>query len=407
MIKTKKLFNSGIKEDTSIRDKYRIRFINAMILFFVPLYIAYSFINYNKGFYIFTILDITNIFILSFAYKYLRVTSNIEKTSYAILISPIPIFIVAFFEGGIHNTAFFWFFLFPLWAIFLKGGKKGLKIISLFLLVIISFYIYATYLQIELPYNKNMLLILIFALIFESAIVLYYESVRRKYDKIIITQNKELSDYQYKLENKVVQQEQELLEIQRDIIFTMGSIGESRSRETANHVKRVAGYSELFARLLGFEDNIITMIHQASPMHDIGKVGIPDSILHKPGKLDSDEFEVMKTHSQLGYNLLKNSDRSLLKMAATISYEHHEKYDGSGYPNALKADEIHIYARITAVADVFDALGSDRVYKKAWDDEKIFSLLKSESGKHFDPVLIKLFFDNLDQFLAIRDKYID
>ena len=195
--------------------------------------------------------------------------------------------------------------------------------------------------------------------------------------------------------------------IQREIIFTMGTIGESRSKETGNHVKRVAEYSYLLAKLSGLSKDECELLKQASPMHDIGKVAIPDSILTKTGKLDEEEIILMKTHAQKGYELLKTSDRPLLKIAAIVALEHHERWDGQGYPNGLKQEEISIYGRITALSDVFDALGSDRCYKKAWRDEEIFTFFKEEKGKHFDPKLVDLFFENLEEFLKIREKYME
>ncbi|QFR48767.1 HD domain-containing protein [Sulfurimonas lithotrophica] len=200
---------------------------------------------------------------------------------------------------------------------------------------------------------------------------------------------------------------QEIVSTQTEIVNTMGEIAETRSKETGNHVKRVALYSELLALKYGMDANEAKLLKQASPMHDIGKIGIPDSILNKPGRHTKEEFEIMKTHANLGYDILKNSSREILKAAAIVAYEHHEKYDGSGYPRGLSGKDIHIYGRITAVADVFDALGSDRVYKKAWDDDKIFELFKEESGKHFDPRLVKLFFENIDEILKIRNSLKD
>ena len=200
---------------------------------------------------------------------------------------------------------------------------------------------------------------------------------------------------------------EEIQSTQKEIIYKMGEIGETRSKETGHHVKRVAEYSELFALLSGLDKKEANILLVASPMHDIGKVGIPDSILKKPGKLTVEEFEIMKEHSMIGYNILKDSKRDILKAAAIVAKEHHEKYDGSGYPLGLKGEEIHIYGRITALADVFDALGSQRCYKNAWEDEKIFELFQNEKGKHFDPKLIDLFFDNLDKFMKIRDRYKD
>ncbi len=206
---------------------------------------------------------------------------------------------------------------------------------------------------------------------------------------------------------KIKNLNKEIEETQKEVVFTMGSIGESRSKETGNHVKRVAQYSKILALHYGLSKKEAELIKQASPMHDIGKVAIPDSILNKPGRFNNEEREIMNTHAKLGYDMLKHSSRPLLKAAATISLEHHEKWDGTGYPNKLEGEEIHIYGRITALADVFDALGSDRCYKKAWDDEKIFKLFKEERGKHFDPKLIDIFFDNLDEFLKVREKFKD
>lgn len=205
----------------------------------------------------------------------------------------------------------------------------------------------------------------------------------------------------------VIQAEQEIINTQKDVVYTMGAIGETRSKETGNHVKRVALYSELLALKYGLDEKEAELLKLASPMHDIGKVGIKDEILNKPGKLTPDEFEIMKTHAELGYDMLKNSEKEILRAAATVAHEHHEKWDGSGYPRGLKGDDIHIYGRITAVADVFDALGSDRVYKKAWELERIFDLLKDQSGKHFDPKLVEIFFDNFDEFDKIRKSYVD
>ena len=199
----------------------------------------------------------------------------------------------------------------------------------------------------------------------------------------------------------------EIIETQKEVIFTMGSIGETRSKETGLHVKRVAEYSRLLALLSGVNEIEADIVAMASPMHDIGKVGIPDAILNKKGRLTVDEFEVMKTHAEIGYEMLKHSDRPLLRTAAIIALEHHEKWDGSGYPNATSKNDIHIYGRITALADVFDALGSDRCYKKSWEDDKIFELLREQSGKHFDPELVNIFFENINKFYEVRSKYKD
>ena len=225
----------------------------------------------------------------------------------------------------------------------------------------------------------------------------------------IIDNNDKITEYMAIRHNltELFDLHKEIEDTQAEVIYKMGEIGETRSKETGNHVKRVAEYSRLLALLYGLDKNEANTLFTASPMHDIGKVGISDDILKKPGKLTDEEFEIMKTHSEIGYSILKGSNREVLKAAAIVSYQHHEKWNGQGYPQGLEQEEIHIYARITALADVFDALGSERCYKKAWGDEEIFHLLKEESGKHFDPKLIELFFDNFASFNEIRKKYKD
>jgi len=199
--------------------------------------------------------------------------------------------------------------------------------------------------------------------------------------------------------------QKEIEDTQKEVVFTMGAIGETRSKETGDHVKRVADYSYLLAKLAGLDEDDANILKMASPMHDIGKVGIPDNILNKPGKLTSEEFEIIKTHSTLGYEMLKNSNREILKTSAIVAHEHHEKWDGTGYPRGLCGEDIHIYGRITSIVDVFDALGHSRCYKKAWELDRIYDLFMQEKGIHFDPNLIDLFFENKEKFLEIKANY--
>lgn len=230
----------------------------------------------------------------------------------------------------------------------------------------------------------------------------------------VLKLNEELDQYKNHLEEKVEAGlkeiralNREIEETQKEVVFTMGAIGESRSKETGNHVKRVAEYSRLLASKYGLPKEEAELLKQASPMHDIGKVAIPDAILNKPGRLTPEEYEVMKRHAELGYEMLKHSERPLMKAASIVAYEHHEKWNGTGYPNGAQGEDIHIYGRITALADVFDALGSSRCYKESWEDEKIFAYFKAEQGGHFDPKLLDIFFDNLAEFLEIRERYKD
>ncbi|MES2297902.1 MAG: DUF3369 domain-containing protein [Pseudomonadota bacterium] len=200
---------------------------------------------------------------------------------------------------------------------------------------------------------------------------------------------------------------QEIEDTQKEVVFCMGAIGETRSKETGNHVKRVAEYSKLLALKMGLSAKEAELIKQASPMHDIGKVGIPDAVLNKPGKHTPEEWAIMQTHAQLGYDMLQGSQRAILKAAATVAITHHEKWDGSGYPKGTSGADIHVFGRITALADVFDALGSDRCYKKAWPLEEILDLLRRERGRHFDPAMVDVLLRDLPDFLQVRDSMRD
>lgn len=199
----------------------------------------------------------------------------------------------------------------------------------------------------------------------------------------------------------------EIEETQKEILYTLGEVTEARSEETGSHVKRVSKYCELLAEEYGLSKRDTMLLTHATPIHDIGKIAIPDNTLLKPGKLTPEEFHIIRSHTTIGYNLLKNSNREILKAAAIAAHEHHERYDGKGYPRGLKGEEIHIFGRITAIADVFDALGSPRIYKKAWVINDILMYFKEERGNHFDPDLVDILFDNLDRFLQIKEKYSD
>lgn len=199
----------------------------------------------------------------------------------------------------------------------------------------------------------------------------------------------------------------EIEETQRELVYRLGEAVETRSKETGNHVKRVAEVSKLLALKLGLSPREAELLKLASPMHDLGKIGIPDAVLNKPGKLDATEWEIMQSHAEMGHEMLASSDREILQLGSIVSLEHHEKWDGSGYPKGKKAEEISVQARITAIADVFDALASDRCYKKAWPLDKVLDFFKEQRGQHFDPELVDLMFENLDQINEIRARYRD
>ncbi|MDM8521868.1 DUF3369 domain-containing protein [Desulfococcaceae bacterium HSG8] len=197
----------------------------------------------------------------------------------------------------------------------------------------------------------------------------------------------------------------EVIKTQKEVILTLSEVVEGRSKETANHIRRVAAVACMIAKKIGLSDHEVEMVRLATPMHDIGKVGTPDSILKKPGKLTAEEYEIIKKHAELGYNIFRNSASEMMISAAIIAHQHHEKWNGKGYPKGLKGEEIHIYGRITALADVVDALTSKRCYKERWDMDKVIRLLKEERGEHFDPRVVDIFLDSLDEYNEILRQY--
>ncbi len=200
---------------------------------------------------------------------------------------------------------------------------------------------------------------------------------------------------------------EEIDETQREIIYMMGAVGEARSQETGSHVRRVAEYSRVLALGVGLSEAEADLLKSVSPMHDIGKVEIPDHILRKPGKLTPEEFAVIRSHAEIGYHILNKSSRPLLKTAAIVAHEHHERWSGGGYPNNLSGEEIHLYGRITAVADVFDALSSRRCYKDAWPLDRVWALFQEERGRQFCPRVTDALFACREEILAIHNRYQD
>lgn len=195
----------------------------------------------------------------------------------------------------------------------------------------------------------------------------------------------------------------EIEETQKELIFTLGEIAESRSTETGNHVERVSIISAFLAEKLGFSHQEISHIKLAASMHDLGKLAIEDRVLNKPGKLTKDEFNIIKKHTTYGREILGSSDRELLKLAAIIAHEHHENVDGSGYPNGLKQDEIHLVSRIVALVDVYDALSIKRVYKEPWPRNKIYDYIREQTNIKFDAKVVEVFFKHQDEIDAISD----
>ncbi|MGE0080091.1 MAG: DUF3369 domain-containing protein [Thiohalomonadaceae bacterium] len=197
------------------------------------------------------------------------------------------------------------------------------------------------------------------------------------------------------------------LNTQKELVFALGETIETRSKETGNHVRRVAEYCRLLGSLLGLSEEEVQMLWMIAPMHDLGKIGIPDAILAKPGPLTAEEWEVVKTHTTIGSSILKAPNSRVLNNAAVVALQHHEHWDGKGYPQGLKGERIHIYGRIVALADVFDALGCRRAYKAPWTLGQILDYVREQRGRQFDPELVDLLLENVEAFMAIRDAWPD
>lgn len=218
---------------------------------------------------------------------------------------------------------------------------------------------------------------------------------------------KYMANHVQELEVRVQERTREIRNREKELIFRISRAAEFRDPETGAHIQRMAHFSAVIARGLDLDAKTQQLILEAAPMHDVGKIGIPDYILLKPGKLTHEEFEVMKNHAALGYELLKSSGSEILQAGAEIALSHHEKYDGSGYPKGLAGTKIPLLGRIVAVADVFDALTSERPYKRAWALDAACKFLEDGRGAHFDPLCVEAFLAGWEDVLEIRQSFQD
>lgn len=219
--------------------------------------------------------------------------------------------------------------------------------------------------------------------------------------------HRSLHDRNALLENRIRERTRELYTTRLQIVRRLGRAAEFRDNETGMHIVRMSKISALLGRAMGMSEHECDLLLNAAPMHDIGKIGIPDAILLKPGKLDPEEWRIMQTHTTIGAEILSGDNSALLRMAHAIALSHHEKWDGSGYPRGLKGEAIPLPGRICALADVFDALTSERPYKRAWPVEEALAFIRDNSGRHFDPTLVEKFMAHLDEIQAIRQRYAD
>ncbi|SDL37632.1 putative two-component system response regulator [Maridesulfovibrio ferrireducens] len=207
------------------------------------------------------------------------------------------------------------------------------------------------------------------------------------------------------LEHQVADRTKDLYSTRLEIVRRLGIAAEYRDNETGLHIIRMSKYCRTIAKGFGFCDKEADILLNAAPMHDVGKIGIPDNILIKPGKLTPEEWKTMMTHTAIGGKIIGVHDNNLMTTARTVALTHHEKWNGTGYPNGLSGKNIPIEGRIAAIADVFDALTSKRPYKNAWPEEKAFDLILKERGEHFDPELVEIFFKNIEEIISIKQQY--
>ncbi len=376
-----------------------IRSILFLMILFLPLS---SIANYFNDRPQFTLLySIASIFTVILFFNLKKINNNNKVAKYMLLLL-FTIFFSFLFLGNQNSFDIFWVLVLPLVTIMIESYKNTKKwLIGFIVLLLISLIISYTKL---VNYDSFAIWSLLWAGIFVSYMSFHYKKSQN------ILEN-EIYDYQKNLEKKVdiATKEIQILnndleETQKEIIQRLGTLGEFRSNETGAHVIRVGLYSKKLALLYGLSEELSEQINLTAPLHDIGKVGIEDSILNKPAKLTQEEYETMKKHASIGELILSNSNKPLIQMACEIASGHHEKYDGSGYPKGLKGEFIPLSARIVAIADVFDALYSKRVYKKSWSKEDIKDYFMENKAVHFDPELVTLFLDNFDEFVNIYDK---
>ncbi len=233
-----------------------------------------------------------------------------------------------------------------------------------------------------------------------------HDAVKRHTELLEQTVKNRTADLRHALES-LIETQKSTHEAYLDTIHRLAVAAEFKDEQTAAHIDRVRHYCALLARGLQLPDPEVEILYRASPMHDVGKIGIPDAVLRNPGKLSTAERKVMEQHTLIGARILGGSESQLLRAGEVIALSHHEKWDGTGYPSGLTAESIPLYGRICAVADVFDALISKRCYKSAFPKEEAYEILKHGRGSHFDPQIVDVFFSHLDDVTAIQEQYPD
>jgi HD superfamily phosphodiesterase len=374
--------------------------ITNLMLLFLPMSML---ANYFNGRLSFAILYFFIFLATLKHYSCYRKEKDVHKAAEQILVILFGLFFTFFLIGEQSSFDVLWILVLPVIAV-MTASRERLKIWLYRLNAGVAFFLLSSYFFSDyVRYDSFALWSLLWATIFVSYMSYNYKKIQERLEE-------EIASYQHSLEDKIKAAigEIELLNedlnaTQIEILQRLGTLGEYRSKETGTHVKRVGLYTKHLALLCGVSEVNAELYERAAPLHDIGKVGIEDAILNKPAKLTEEEYERMKEHAAIGENILSGSTKPLIQIAAEIAGGHHEKYDGSGYPRKLKGNEIPLSARIVAIADVFDALYSARVYKKGWSIEDIREHFQTQSVLHFDPLLCRLFLENIEDFITIYE----
>jgi len=381
------------------KEKIILNITNLMLVFLL----ISMFANYVNGRLPFSILYF---FIFLATLKHLscyKKEKDLVKASEQILVILFGLFFSFLIIGNQDSFDALWILVLPMVAI-MTSTVQRVKIWLYRLNFGVLFFLILSYVLPEyIVYQPFALWSLLWATIFVSYMAYNYLKIQEQLEKKIASYQNNLEVKVKAAVEKIELLNEELNETQEEILQRLGTLGEYRSKETGVHVKRVGLYTKQLAILAGVDTTQSELFERAAPLHDIGKVGIEDAILNKPVKLTNEEYEIMKEHASIGETILSGSKKPLIQIAADIAGGHHEKYDGSGYPRKLQGENIPLSARIVAIADVFDALYSKRVYKKGWTLEEIINHFQVQSGLHFDPLLCKLFLENIENFVVIYE----
>lgn len=388
-----------LKDEIIAKEKVML-VITYLMLLFQPLSLIANYYNDRPSFAI--LYTFTTLATIVHLWCYHN-THNYDQAVDKIMLILTGLFFSFFFIGEHKSFDVFWVLILPIVGMMLAPLERHIFWLKLFLALLLSMLVGGYIFPQVIQYETFALFSLLWAGIFIALMSFYYAKIKTSLED-------QIHGYQDHLEEKIDAATTEiralnvsLEETQGEIVERLGTLGEYRSKETGAHVRRVGLYSKLLARLNGLDEVRATLLEDAAPLHDIGKVGVPDAILNKPGTLTGEEYEVMKNHTLIGQSILSNSDKPLIQLASEIAGGHHEKFDGTGYPLGLKGEDIPLSARIVAIADVFDALISQRVYKDSWSNDKIIEFFKKEKGKHFDPFLVAIFLNNYDSFTLLFD----